>query len=153
MVELSRVRQGDALARFRRFHGVVADAVYARHGAAVALVPHASRWLDREGLAPVDLDAEVVEKFFGDPRASSQTKYLSSRAAQPILAYLRAIGVVPAVRGRARAGWPRRPRGNFLARGLTVSLGGLLARLERIDIEPAAHQTGGGPGPKLRGIA
>ncbi len=99
MVELSRVRQGGVLAPFAPgFTAWLADAGYAPHGAVkqLHLFAHLSRWLDREGLAPANLDAEVVERFFVDRRASGQTKYLSSRAAQPILAYLRAIGVVPA---------------------------------------------------------
>ena len=29
---------------------------------------------------------------------------------------------------------------------------GLLQRLERLDIDIAAHQTGGGPGPMFRGL-
>ena len=51
----------------------------------------------------------------------------------------------------------RRPVGTggqkFLGKGLTVFAGGLLERSERIDIEEAAHQLGGGPGPGSRGVA
>jgi hypothetical protein len=56
---------------------------------------HASRRLGLDGLTPADLDAEAVERFFVDRRASGQTKYLNAQAAAPLLAYLRGIGVVP----------------------------------------------------------
>lgn len=98
MVDLSRVRQGGVLAPFAAgFTGWLVEAGYEPHGAIkqLHLFAHVSRWLDREDLAPADLDAEAVDRFLADRRASGQTKYLSARAGEPILAYLRGIGVVP----------------------------------------------------------
>ncbi|MGH2882254.1 MAG: site-specific integrase, partial [Solirubrobacteraceae bacterium] len=99
MVDLSRVRQGGVLATFAPgFTAWLVDAGYAPHGAIkqLHLFAHVSCWLDREGLGPGELDAEAVGRFFADRRASGQTRYMSARAAEPMLAYLRAIGVVPA---------------------------------------------------------
>jgi integrase/recombinase XerD len=98
MVDLSRVRQGGVLAPFAPgFVAWLVDAGYAPHGAMkqLQLFAHVSRWLDGEGLAPPDFDAEAVGRFFADRRASGQTRYLSTRAAAPLLAYLRGIAVVP----------------------------------------------------------
>ena len=106
MVDLSRVRQGGVLAPFAPgFMAWLVEAGYAPHGAIkqLHLFAHVSRWLVREDLAPADLDAEVVGRFFADRRASGQTRYVSARAAEPVLAYLRGIGVVPpACRPRPR---------------------------------------------------
>jgi integrase/recombinase XerD len=98
MVDLSRVRHGGVLAPFAPgFAAWLLDAGYAEHGAIkqLHLFAHVSRWLDQQGLVAADLDAGAVDRFFEDRRASGQTKYLSARAAEPILAYLRGIGVVP----------------------------------------------------------
>ena len=43
--------------------------------------------------------------------------------------------------------------GNFSVGGLTVVVGDLLEGAERLDIEAVTHQTGGGPGARLRGVA
>ena len=106
MVDLSRVRQGGVLAPFAPgFAAWLVEVGYAPHGAVkqLHLFAHVSRWLDREDLAPADLDAEVIGRFFADRRASGQTRYVSARAAEPVLAYLRGIGVVPpACRPRPR---------------------------------------------------
>jgi len=98
VVDLSRVRHGGVLAPFAPgFTAWLVETGYAPHGAIkqLHLFAHLSRWLDREGLAPADLDAEAVSRFFADRRVSGQTKYLSARSGEPILAYLRGIGVVP----------------------------------------------------------
>jgi len=60
------------------------------------LMAHLSRWLDERGLGPVDLSTEAVGEFFGvfRPRHSWCR---SSKSLAPVLAYLRAVGAVPAV--------------------------------------------------------
>lgn len=101
MVDLSRVHQGGVLAPFAPgFTAWLVQAGYAPHGAIkqLHLFAHLSRWLDREELAPADLDAAAVDRFLVDRRASGQTKYLTARAAEPLLFYLRAIGVGTAER-------------------------------------------------------
>ena len=78
MVDLSRVRQGGVLAPFAPgFAAGLVEVGYTPHGAVkqLHLFAHLSRWLDREGLSAGDLDAEAVERFFADRRASGQTKY------------------------------------------------------------------------------
>jgi integrase/recombinase XerD len=106
-VDLSRVRQGGVLAPFAPgFTAWLVEAGYAPHGAIkqLHLFAHVSRWLDREDLTPADLDAEAVGRFLEDRRASGQTKYLSARAGEPILAYLRVVGVVPPANRRRPEG-------------------------------------------------
>jgi integrase/recombinase XerD len=107
VVDLSRVRQGGVLAPFAPgFTAWLVEAGYAPHGAIkqLHLFAHVSRWLDREDLTPADLDAEAVDRFLADRRASGQTKYLSARAGEPILAYLRVVGVVPPANRRRPEG-------------------------------------------------
>ncbi|MGZ6692785.1 MAG: tyrosine-type recombinase/integrase [Solirubrobacteraceae bacterium] len=107
MVDLSRVRQSGVLAPFAgRFGEALVGAGYLPHGAVkqLHLFAHLSRWLDREGLGPGDVDDGVIERFFADRRAAGHTKYLSVRAAEPLLAYLREVGVVPAALPPVRAG-------------------------------------------------
>ena len=99
MVDLSRVRQDGVLAPFADGFAaaLVADG-YTPHGAVKQerLFAHLSRWLDREGLSPGDLDSPVLERFFAARRAC-HVELLSVRAAEPLLRYLRDAGVVPSV--------------------------------------------------------
>jgi integrase/recombinase XerD len=62
------------------------------------LVSHLSRWLAGRGLEPAALGSEgLVEEFFAARRAIGYTNYRTSKALVPLLAYLRAGGVVAPV--------------------------------------------------------
>jgi integrase len=55
---------------------------------------HLSRWLDERGSCVDQLTGEAIEEFFAAHRASHRW-CRSSRSLTPVLAHLRAIGVVP----------------------------------------------------------
>ena len=58
------------------------------------LLAHLSRWLLERGLGAGDLTPPVLEEFFAGRRA--RRRWLATtRAAQPLLRYLRAMGAVP----------------------------------------------------------
>jgi catechol 2,3-dioxygenase-like lactoylglutathione lyase family enzyme len=58
------------------------------------LLAHLSRWLLGRGLGASDLTPPVLEEFFAGRRA--RRRWLgTTRAAQPLLRYLRAMGAVP----------------------------------------------------------
>jgi integrase/recombinase XerD len=97
MVDLSRVRQSGPLAPFAAgFAATLAADGYTPHGAVkqLHLFASLSRWLEREGLDPGQLDEEMLGRFFDERRAVGHTKLLSVRAAERLLAYLRELGVV-----------------------------------------------------------
>jgi integrase/recombinase XerD len=60
------------------------------------LVAKLSRWLVSEGLGADGLHTTEVERFLLARRAAGYTQLLSIKAMQPILAYLRGLGVAPA---------------------------------------------------------
>jgi site-specific recombinase XerD len=98
MVDVSRVRQAGPLAPLADgFAAALAGQGYSSFGAVkqLHLFASLSRWLEREGLRPADLDQAALERFFADRRAGGDTQLLSLRAAEPLLAYLREIGAVP----------------------------------------------------------
>jgi len=97
MVDLSRVRQSGPLAPFASgFAATLAADGYLPHGAVkqLHLFVSLSRWLEREGLEPGQLGEEMLGRFFEERRAVGHTKFLSVRAAERLLAYLRELGVV-----------------------------------------------------------
>ena len=55
-----------------------------------------SRWLAQRGLGAADLTAVRVEQFSTERRASGRARLYSSRALDPLLGYLRGLGVAPA---------------------------------------------------------
>ena len=65
----------------------------------MCLIAHLSRWLEAEGLGPAALSPVVVERFCCARRAAGYRSLLSSRALDPLLVYLRGLGVVPAASG------------------------------------------------------
>jgi site-specific recombinase XerD len=56
---------------------------------------HFERWLDTHGRALVDISEDVVAAFLRHRRRRGYTHFLSRRAFEPLLGYLRGIGVVP----------------------------------------------------------
>jgi integrase/recombinase XerD len=59
------------------------------------LLAHLSRWLGGEGLGVADLHASEVARFLRARRAAGYGDFLSIKAMQPILAFLRGLGVAP----------------------------------------------------------
>jgi site-specific recombinase XerD len=57
---------------------------------------HVSRWLEDEALAPSELSVERVGEFAAHRQSQGYTRFRTARAVQPLLAYLRGIGIVPA---------------------------------------------------------
>jgi hypothetical protein len=64
-------------------------------GNQMRLLAHLSRWLVGEGRRVDALHATEVERFLLARRAAGYTQLLSTKAMQPILAYLRGLGVAP----------------------------------------------------------
>jgi site-specific recombinase XerD len=62
----------------------------------VRLLAQVSRWLESEGLVSQDLTAEAVGRFLAVRREAGYRDYLSVRAIDPMLRYVRAIGAAPA---------------------------------------------------------
>ena len=58
------------------------------------LLAHLSRWLLERGLGASDLTPPVLEEFFAG-RRTHRRWLATTRAAQPLLRYLRAVGAVP----------------------------------------------------------
>jgi integrase/recombinase XerD len=56
---------------------------------------HVSRWLDDRELALCDLTVERVTQFAAHRRRQGYTQFLTPRGVEPLLSYLRGIGVVP----------------------------------------------------------
>jgi len=59
------------------------------------LLAHLSQWLRSESLGAGDLHVSEVERFLRARRATGYTNLLSIKAMQPILAFLRGLGVAP----------------------------------------------------------
>jgi integrase/recombinase XerD len=64
-------------------------------GKQVALVTALSDWLAAEGLAVSELSSEVAECFCAARRAAGHTRRVTVLALEPLLGYLRGLGVVP----------------------------------------------------------
>lgn len=64
-------------------------------GNLLRVAAHVSRWLEDSGLRPSDLSVERVGKFFAHRREEGYTQFRTPRALEPLLGYLRGIGVVP----------------------------------------------------------
>lgn len=60
----------------------------------VQLIAQLSRWLEAEGLGVQDLDGIGVERFIAARRARVQRLFRSRRALDPLMGYLRSIGVI-----------------------------------------------------------
>jgi site-specific recombinase XerD len=98
MGHLSRVRLTGPLAGLADgFGALLAELGYTPLSAAnqLRVMARLSRWLAAREEAPAQLDAERVEEFLADCRASGYTSWLSVRGLAPLLGYLRGLGVVP----------------------------------------------------------
>ena len=59
------------------------------------LMAHMSRWLEHRQLDPSELTSERVDEFLVDRRAEGYSLWLSRKATEPMLVFLRGLGVVP----------------------------------------------------------
>src|SRR6266511_3891689 len=99
MRDPSRVRVSGPLEEYASGFAVeLARVGYTRNTTAcqLRLLAHLSSWLAGRGLDPAGLDAAAVEEFFAARRAAGHTTLRSSRALEPLLGYLRGLGVEPA---------------------------------------------------------
>src|SRR6266536_761561 len=96
MRDPSRVRVAGPLAPYARgFRLELARQGYARSSAVqqMRLVAHLSRWMSAERLSPGELTPQRVEGFLQVRRAGYR-HFHTSRGLAPLLAYLRALGVL-----------------------------------------------------------
>jgi site-specific recombinase XerD len=61
----------------------------------VQLMAHLSRWLARKGLEGSALTQATVEVYFAERRAAGYVNLRTGRALQPLVGYLRRLGVAP----------------------------------------------------------
>jgi len=73
-------------------------------GKQVGLVTALSGWLAAEGVAAAGLSSEVAERFCAARRAAGYTDRATIRALDPLLGYLRGLGVAPPASTLAPAG-------------------------------------------------
>jgi hypothetical protein len=98
MRDPSRVRVSGPLEAYASgFAAELARVGYTRNTVAcqLRLMAHVSLWLAGKGLDAAGLTA-AVEEFFAARRAAGHTTLRSSRALEPLLGYLRGLGVEPA---------------------------------------------------------
>jgi len=98
MFDPSRVRVSGPLERYAP--GFLAELVgvgYKRQSAAfqLQLMGHLSRWLEEAGLLPEGLSLAEAERFLAARRAAGYRDHTSSKGLEPLLGYLRRLGVVP----------------------------------------------------------
>jgi integrase/recombinase XerD len=110
------------------FAGVLVDRGYAPGSVLQQLCPvsQLSRWLDAEGLGVDGLTELEAERFLAARRARGVRLFRSLLALEPVLGYLRGLGVAPAVAAAAPVGpveelLERYRRYLLVERGLTVA--------------------------------
>lgn len=114
----------------------------------VRLMAQVSRWLVREGLEVAALTPPAVEAFFADRRAAGYVNERTARALQPLIGYLRRLGVVaacqPVVPVTAAELLLARYRGYLtVERGLAEATIDLNVRLVRPFVLDREQATGG----------
>ena len=80
---------------------------YTRESAAqhMCFVAHLDRWLTAEGLKVEDLDAETVDRYLGERRATGYVEYLSRKAMAPLLSFVEPLGRCRPSRRRCWMRW------------------------------------------------
>jgi integrase/recombinase XerD len=73
-------------------------------GKQLGLLAALSSWLAAEGVAVSDLSSDVAERFCAARRAAGHTDRVTVRALDPLLRYLRGLGVAPSASSPAPAG-------------------------------------------------
>ncbi|WP_241563763.1 site-specific integrase, partial [Mycolicibacterium brumae] len=107
MVVVSRVRVDGPLQEFAAGFSVALESVgYAPLSAAnqLRLMAHLSRWMAFEGVAPSELNDELVQAFLSVRSARGYVGWLSARGLAPLLGHLRAVGAAPAPVPRVPSG-------------------------------------------------
>jgi integrase/recombinase XerD len=97
-IDPSRVRVSGPLSAFAT--GFAGDLVQQGYRPRVAcnhmrLLAHLSQWLGSESLGAGDLHVSEMERFLRARRAAGYANLLSIKAMEPILAFLRGLGVAP----------------------------------------------------------
>jgi hypothetical protein len=98
MVDPSRVRVTGPLELFAvGFAGELSVQGYRGQGMGhqLRLMAHLSRWLAEENLEVASLTGAVAARFMVARRAAGYKGWLSLRALEPLLSYLRALGHAP----------------------------------------------------------
>jgi integrase/recombinase XerD len=124
MKDPSRVRVRGPLEAFAPGFVVELERVgYSPIGATlqVRLMARLSGWLESEGLSPVGLTGETVERFLAGRRAAGERDYVTARAMAPLLGHLRGLGIAP----------PPRPRASVTAAEVLLERFGEYLALER----------------------
>src|SRR6266704_6074392 len=99
LIDLSRVRVSGPLSAFATgFADHMTRQGYSPHQTRIQLLllNHLSNWLVSEGLDVGELRAKEVEQFQRSRHEAGYSFLRSIRAMQPILGYLRGLGIVPA---------------------------------------------------------
>lgn len=63
----------------------------------LGVAAHLSRWLQADGSSPADLTADRIDAFLRDRRASGYVCWRTPKGLEPILHYLRSVGVAPLI--------------------------------------------------------
>jgi site-specific recombinase XerD len=71
------------------------------------LMAHLSRWLDAQRLQPDKLDSTCIARFLRHRRESGYVHWFSPRGLDPVLRYLRSVGVIPILDTAAAEQTPR----------------------------------------------
>ena len=156
MSDPSRVRVLGPLGLFADGFVVELSALGYTSGSAVQqmyLVAHLSRWLAAEGLGPAALSPAVVERFCGARRAAGYKSLVSSGALDPLVVYLRGLGVVAGAEVSAPRGAVEELLGRF-QRYLEVERG-LVAGSSRVYVHwvrPFLEGLAGEDGVDLAGL-
>lgn len=113
----------------------------------VRLMAHLSRWMAREGLPAAALTASTVDAYFAERRAAGYVNERTARALQPLVTYLRGLGVTrqgPAVTptGPVEVLLARFQDYLLVERGLTATTAALNVRLARPFLTSRAHGAG-----------
>ena len=98
MTDPSRARAAGPLESFAAgFAAELARQGYTANSAGLqmGLFAHIGRWLGAERLEVDWLTSEAVERFCESPRADGYTSHLTARALEPLVVYLRGLGVAP----------------------------------------------------------
>jgi integrase/recombinase XerD len=152
MSAVSRVRVTGPLAEHAEGFGrLLAELGYTPLSAAnqLRVMARLSRWLAERGVGPADLGADRVEAFLAWCRARGYTCWLSVRGLEPLLGFLRGLGVAPGPRCDPPATAAEALLGRYGAylageRGLVASTIGYYSAEARLFLDRVAGEDLGG---------
>jgi len=113
----------------------------------LCLLAHLSRWLDEQGLGVADLSGPLVEPFFAARRAAGVSNLRTRASLQPLVGYLRRLGVLAAAEAPAPASEAEKlleAYERYLARERGLAEGSVLGymRIARLFVEERAAAGG-----------